>query len=115
MYQALAEADEDDGADFAAAVRHVLSRESEWVEWKNQGCPAFERPPAPPFRPTLPAGADAGPPAKRRRVAPKGQAAATAALLRQVAVPADQLAGLRAAERSTDKDKPLLPGFEVHA
>jgi len=118
---------EDCGADFAAAVRHVLAHESEWVDWKNAGCPPFDRPPLEPLAAPGPAGAStaagaetggssgaAGPPIKRRRVAGKGGAVAagggTAGFLRQISVPADQMAGLTAADR---KLMPALREFAV--
>lgn len=31
------------GKKFASTVRHVLSREENWIMWKNEGCPSFAR------------------------------------------------------------------------
>ena len=33
------------GAEFAGYVRHILKREDNWVAWKNDGCPSYEKPP----------------------------------------------------------------------
>eukprot|EP01135_Chromosphaera_perkinsii_P005436 Nk52_evm11s349 gene=Nk52_evmTU11s349 len=31
------------GKAFCKCVKHVLSRENKWIQWKNEGCPEFER------------------------------------------------------------------------
>jgi hypothetical protein len=42
-------ATDDCGAEFADAVADVvLPYETQWVDWKNSGCPPFDRPAAPP-------------------------------------------------------------------
>ena len=33
------------GKEFAAYVQQVLSREENWISWKNDGCPSYEKPP----------------------------------------------------------------------
>ena len=35
------------GAEFAEYVRHILKEEENWVAWKNDGCPSYEKPPLP--------------------------------------------------------------------
>ena len=43
------------GAEFAVYIRQVLAREKCWIAWKNDGCPSYEKEPAPPSeeRPAL--------------------------------------------------------------
>lgn len=33
-----------DGQAFAETVKNILKREEHWNSWKNDGCPAFEKP-----------------------------------------------------------------------
>ena len=33
------------GTEFVAYVRHILKQEENWVVWKNEGCPSYEKPP----------------------------------------------------------------------
>ena len=33
-----------DGEQFADVVKHVLGREEFWNNWKNEGCPPFDKP-----------------------------------------------------------------------
>lgn len=33
-----------DGANFAKTVQHILQREEHWNNWKNDGCPEFQKP-----------------------------------------------------------------------
>ena len=33
------------GTEFAAYVRYILKQEQNWVAWKNDGCPSYEKPP----------------------------------------------------------------------
>ena len=33
------------GAEFAAYVKHIFKEEENWVAWKNDGCPSYEKPP----------------------------------------------------------------------
>lgn len=33
------------GTEFAAYVRHILRQEENWIAWKNDGCPSYEKPP----------------------------------------------------------------------
>ena len=33
-----------DGEQFANVVKHVLEREEFWNNWKNEGCPPFDKP-----------------------------------------------------------------------
>ena len=35
-----------DGKAFAASVRHILDREQQWNEWKNEGCKSLKDPKA---------------------------------------------------------------------
>lgn len=35
------------GAEFAKYVQHILKQEENWVAWKNDGCPSYEKPPLP--------------------------------------------------------------------
>ena len=56
VYQLLAETPPQ-GAEFSAYVSHVLKQEDNWVAWKNEGCPSYEKPPLPageqsPYPPT---------------------------------------------------------------
>lgn len=44
VYQLLEETPPQ-GAEFAAYVRHVLKQEENWVAWKNESCPSYEKPP----------------------------------------------------------------------
>ena len=43
VYQLLEETPPQ-GVEFAAYVRHVLKQEENWVAWKNESCPSFEKP-----------------------------------------------------------------------
>ena len=42
---ALLEETPPQGAEFAAYVRHILKQEENWVAWKNDSCPSYEKPP----------------------------------------------------------------------
>lgn len=72
-----------DGEEFKAAIEHALLREKSWIEWKNQGCADFVKPPAeklarpvkPPQKQKRPLDGGEGGDAKR----PKGGAGAGAA------------------------------------
>ena len=43
VYELLAETPPN-GAEFATYVKQVLKREENWIAWKNDGCPSFEKP-----------------------------------------------------------------------
>ena len=36
-----------DGGQFADYITHALKREEYWIKWKNEGCPSYEKIPAP--------------------------------------------------------------------
>ena len=42
---ALLEETPPQGTEFAAYVRHILRQEENWIAWKNDGCPSYEKPP----------------------------------------------------------------------
>ncbi len=108
---ALAKTDPLGPAGFAAAVRSAIDRETQWVAWKREACPPFERSPeeitldGPPvvlFGEGPAAGVER--PAKRRR---GGAGTARPTFAAMIAEPVDQMAGLRANERG------LMPSLQV--
>ena len=44
VYQLIAETPPN-GAEFSTYIRQVLKREENWIAWKNEGCPSFEKAP----------------------------------------------------------------------
>ena len=40
-----------DGQRFVEYVKHILKTEENWIAWKNDGCPVFERQPLEPLKP----------------------------------------------------------------
>ncbi|CAA6655780.1 unnamed protein product [Spirodela intermedia] len=44
MVRKASRSDSPDGKEFLQSIEHILEREKNWVWWKRDGCPAFEKP-----------------------------------------------------------------------